>query len=72
MPQELSTKMMEPLKNPDEVRPFDKVTVYATGTGGGYHNEGEALELHPALAASFIAAGKATAEPPKSTKKKGE
>ena len=60
MPQELSTKMMEPLADPNEVRPYDKVKVYATGTGGGFHAEGEELELHPMLADKLVAAGKAT------------
>ena len=58
MPQELSTKMMEPIAE-NEVRPFDKVTVYATGLGG-FHTEGEVLEVHPLLAAKLIEGKKAT------------
>lgn len=68
MPQELTTGMMEPLKDKNEVRPFDKTTVYATGVGG-FHAEGEALEVHPLLAAKLIEHGKATKEAPKKTEK---
>lgn len=69
MPQELTTKMMEKLpENSNLVRPFDKVTVYATGAGGGHHAEGEALEVHPLLAKKLLEAGKATEKAPKEKK----
>lgn len=58
MPQELSTKMMEPISE-NEVRPFETVKVYATGLGG-FHAEGELLEVHPLLAAKLVEGKKAT------------
>ena len=67
MPQELTTKMMEPLEDKNQVRPYDKVKVYAAGTGG-YHKAGEELEVHPLLAEKLIAQGKATKEAPKKAK----
>ena len=63
MPQELNTKMIEPLMNPIEVRPFEEVTVYATGVGG-YYKEGEAFQVHPLMAAALIAEKKATEKAP--------
>ena len=63
MAQELTTKMMEPLASDKEVRPYDTVKIYATGKGGGYHAEGEELEVHPILAKSLIKNGKATEKP---------
>ena len=63
MPQELNTKMIEPLMNPIEVRPFEEVTVYATGVGG-YYAEGDAFQVHPIMAESLIADKKATAKAP--------
>lgn len=67
MPQELTTKMMEALPNPNMVRPYDKVTVWATGTGG-YHKPGKELKIHPRLAEKLIAAGKATDKKPEGKK----
>ena len=63
MPQELNTKMMQPLASEIEVRPFDVVTVYATGVGG-YYAEGDAFEVHPLMAASLIKDKKATEKAP--------
>lgn len=68
MPQELSTKMMETLPA-GQVRPYDKKTVYATGAGG-FHAEGEELELHPLLADKLVSQGAATADVPKAKVKK--
>lgn len=59
MPQELNTKMMEPLTDKNQVRPFETVKVYATSKSG-FHAEGEELEVHPLLAAKLIAKGSAT------------
>ena len=67
MPQELTTKMMAPLEKADQVRPYDKVTVYATK--GKHLKEGEAIEVHPLLAEKLIASGKATKDAPKDSKK---
>ncbi len=63
MPQELNTKMMEPLKDSKEVRPFETTTVYATGTGE-FHEVGETLEVHPLLAAKLIKQGAVTEKAP--------
>jgi hypothetical protein len=67
MPQVLTTEMAAPLKNKDEVRPYDKVTVYATNSK--HLKEGEAIEVHPLLAEKLIASGKATKDAPKDSKK---
>ena len=67
MAQELNTKMMQPLTNELEVRPFDEVTVYATGVGG-YYAEGEAFQVHPLMAASLIKDKKATEKAPSKAK----
>ena len=63
MAQELNTKMIAPLMNEQEIRPFDEVTVYATGVGG-YYKEGEAFQVHPLMAAALIAEKKATEKAP--------
>lgn len=67
MAQELNTKMMQPLANVLEVRPFDVQTVYATGVGG-FYTEGEAFEVHPLMAAALIADKKATEKAPSKAK----
>jgi hypothetical protein len=48
-----------------KVRGKDKVTVYATKKLSATHTEGEAMEVHPALAEKLIASGKATKAEPK-------
>lgn len=63
MPQELNTKMMDKLSD-DKLRPYDKITIYATGTGG-HHKAGDAMEVHPNLAKKLIEDGKATDKAPK-------
>lgn len=60
---------MQPLEDKNQVRPYEKTKVYATGTGG-YHKAGEELEVHPLLAEKLLAAGKATKEAPKDKKAK--
>lgn len=67
MAQELNTKMMQPLASDTEVRPYDVVTVYATGVGG-YYAEGDAFEVHPLMAVSLIKDKKATEKAPSKAK----
>lgn len=62
MPQELTTETVKALpKDSNLVRPYDKVTIWATGKGN--HKAGKELKVHPLLAAKLIAAGKATEKP---------
>jgi hypothetical protein len=68
MPQVLTTEMAAPLKNKDEVRPYDKVKIYWTANTK-HVKEGAEEEVHPLLAEKLIASGKATKEAPKDSKK---
>jgi hypothetical protein len=64
MPQELNTKMVEPLKNKNEVRPFDTVTIYWTDKAK-HVKAGASEDVHPELAKNLIESGKATDKAPK-------
>lgn len=64
MAQEITTDTIKPLPaGTDLVRPFDKVTVYSTGSTP-YTKKGQAMEVHPLLAESLIKAKKATEKAP--------
>jgi hypothetical protein len=64
-PQHLSTKV-EKAKTQGQVMPFDKVKVYATkkltssDALADITEEGQEMEVHPALAEKLIKSGKAT------------
>ena len=62
MPQEYNEKMAKPLTG-GLVRPKDKVTVYSTDKDP-FHKDGEAFQVHRALAEKLIAAGKVTDKAP--------
>ncbi len=64
MAQVKTDQMAEPLVDKNEVRPFDKVKVYAKKMDGGFHADGEEMEVHPLLAEKLIEQGKATKSAP--------
>lgn len=69
-PAHLSTKV-EKAKREGQIMPFDKVVVYATKkvadskSIADINEEGQEMEVHPALAEKLIQSGKATKEAPK-------
>lgn len=68
MPQDFSKTSKAPALTEGMVLPQDNVTVYATAKTK-FYPEGEAFEVHSAIATKLVEAGKATDKAPEVSKK---
>lgn len=68
MPQDFSQQKKKTALQEGMVLPQDNVTVYGT-VSTKFYKEGEAFEVHSAVAKKLVAAGKATEEPKKKADK---